>query len=86
LPEHAARAVGTFLVAAPLLHGGWRSGEISSGGAIDALAAEAVLTLGGWLGGTIVYVYGMRVLELPGEPALEAVAPTDADTTSESQD
>ncbi len=32
-------------------------------------------TLGGWLGGAIVYVYGMRVLGLPGEPATRAVAP-----------
>jgi uncharacterized membrane protein len=72
-------AVGTFLVAAPLLHDGWRSGEISSAGAIVALAAEGVLTLGGWLGGTVVYVYGMRVVELPGKPALEAVVPADAD-------
>jgi hypothetical protein len=33
------------------------------------------LTVGGWLGGTVVYVHGMRVLSLVDEPAGRAVAP-----------
>jgi hypothetical protein len=34
-----------------------------------------LLTLGGWLGGAIVFVYGMRVLKLKDEPAGRAVSP-----------
>jgi hypothetical protein len=33
------------------------------------------MSLGGWLGGAIVFVHGMRVLGLPKEPALRAVSP-----------
>jgi hypothetical protein len=39
------------------------------------LVGFAFLTLGGWLGGTIVFVHGMRVLNLVEEPAARAVAP-----------
>ncbi len=35
----------------------------------------AALTAGGWLGGAITYVHGMRVLNLVDEPALRAAAP-----------
>jgi len=34
-----------------------------------------LLTLGGWLGGSIVFVHGMRVLNLVQEPAERAVSP-----------
>jgi hypothetical protein len=34
-----------------------------------------MLTLGGWLGGSVVYVHGMRVLNLVAEPSHRAVAP-----------
>ena len=33
------------------------------------------MTAGGWLGGAIVYVHGMRVLSLVKEPTERAVAP-----------
>lgn len=33
------------------------------------------MTLGGWLGGAIVYVHGMRVLNLLQEPAARAASP-----------
>jgi hypothetical protein len=39
------------------------------------LIGFAVLTLGGWLGGAIVFTHGMRVLKLVDEPAERAVAP-----------
>ncbi len=39
------------------------------------LAAFGLLTLGGWLGGAIVFTYGMRVLNLVEEPATDAVSP-----------
>jgi hypothetical protein len=34
-----------------------------------------VLTVGGWLGGAVVFTYGMRVLNLVEEPASRAVSP-----------
>ena len=34
-----------------------------------------ILAVGGWLGGAITYVHGMRVLNLVDEPALKASAP-----------
>ena len=43
------------------------------------LVGFVALTAGGWLGGTITYVHGMRVLSLVDEPALEAAAPVPSD-------
>jgi hypothetical protein len=37
------------------------------------------LTLGGWLGGTTVFVHGMRVLSLVDEPTGKAVTPGHAE-------
>jgi hypothetical protein len=39
------------------------------------LCAFVTLTVGGWIGGSIVFVHGMRVLGLPEEPAASAVLP-----------
>lgn len=39
------------------------------------LAGFLALTLGGWLGGTIVFGHGMRVLNLVEEPASRAASP-----------
>ena len=41
------------------------------------LVGYAVLILGGWLGGSIVFVHGMRVLNLVEEPAMRAAAPVE---------
>jgi hypothetical protein len=50
-------------------------GDVSTGSLVLTLGAFALLTLGGWLGGTIVYVHGMRVLSLADEPTARAVVP-----------
>jgi hypothetical protein len=39
------------------------------------LLGFGMLTLGGWLGGGIVFVHGMRVLNLVEEPTKRAVTP-----------
>ena len=39
------------------------------------LLGFAFLTLGGWLGGAIVFVHGMRVLNLVDEPPDRAASP-----------
>jgi uncharacterized membrane protein len=64
-----------FLLAAIFGHGGYVDGEVTSGSLILTLLGFGFLTLGGWLGGTIVFVHGMRVLNLVDESALRAAAP-----------
>jgi uncharacterized membrane protein len=55
------------------------AGALGGGPLALTLIAFATLTLGGWLGGTIVFVYGMRVLGLAEAPALDAVKPAEPD-------
>ena len=64
-----------FLLAAVFGHGGYVREEVTSGSLILTLVGFGFLTLGGWLGGTVVFVHGMRVLNLVEEPAGRAVAP-----------
>ena len=64
-----------FVLAAIFGHGGYVDGDVTVGSLILTLVGFGVLTLGGWLGGTIVFVYGMRVLNLVEEPATRAAAP-----------
>jgi uncharacterized membrane protein len=64
-----------FLMAAIFGHGGYVDGEITGGSLVLTLVGFGTLTLGGWLGGTIVFVHGMRVLNLVDEPALRAAVP-----------
>ncbi len=64
-----------FLLAAIFGHGGYVGDEVTSGALVLTLIGFGTLSLGGWLGGTMVYVHGMRVLNLVEEPALRAAAP-----------
>ena len=64
-----------FGLAAIFGHGGYADGDVPGGPLALTLAGFGFLTLGGWLGGTIVYVHGMRVLELAREPTERAVTP-----------
>ena len=65
-----------FLIAVLIGHDGYTHGAVEAGPYILTLVGFGVLTLGGWLGGAIVYVHGMRVLNLLHEPAQRAVSPT----------
>jgi uncharacterized membrane protein len=56
-------AVTLFAVAAWLQYDGYKHGDVTTGGLVFALAGFAVLTVGGWLGGSVVFVHGMRVLD-----------------------
>ena len=47
------------------------SGVLDRNGAVG----WCVLVVGGWLGGTITFVHGMRVLNLVDEPTARAVLP-----------
>jgi len=64
-----------FLIAALVGHSGYKHGAVETFPFILTLAGFAMLTLGGWLGGAIVFVHGMRVLNLVDEPARRAAAP-----------
>jgi len=64
-----------FLLAALTGHDNFMSGNVDGLGLILTLVGFGLLTLGGWLGGAIVYVHGMRVLNLVNEPVERAVAP-----------
>jgi uncharacterized membrane protein len=54
---------------------GYDEGRVETLALVLGLGAEAVLTLGGYLGGTIVFVYGVRVLKRPETPFADALAP-----------
>jgi uncharacterized membrane protein len=64
-----------FGLAALFGHDDWKVGNVSAGEFILTLVAFGVLLVGGWLGGAITYVHGMRVLNLQQEPTERAVSP-----------
>jgi uncharacterized membrane protein len=66
-------AVGLFALAAWRQYHGYQHGHVTTGGLILTLCGAAVLTIGGWLGGSLVFVHATRVLGAsregqPGEP------------------
>ena len=64
-----------FGLAAIFGHDSFKTGNVSAGPFVLTLVGFGLLTLGGWLGGAIVFVHGMRVLSLVHEPASRAAAP-----------
>jgi uncharacterized membrane protein len=64
-----------FLIAALAGHDGYTDRAVTTGAFILTLVGFAALSAGGWLGGAITYVHGMRVLSLPEEPATRAASP-----------
>ena len=68
-------ATAGFGVAAIVGHDGYANGDVNAAGLVFTLIGWGILTFGGWLGGGIVFVHGMRVLNLVDEPALRAATP-----------
>lgn len=64
-----------FLLAAILLRRGYDIDEVSLGAMLVAVLGWAALLFGGWVGGSIVFVYGMRVIMEPSTPTREALKP-----------
>jgi uncharacterized membrane protein len=64
-----------FGLAAIFGHSDFKSGNVTTGPFVLTAAGFGLMTLGGWLGGTIVFVHGMRVLNLVKEPTERAVSP-----------
>jgi uncharacterized membrane protein len=69
-------AAGVFFALAIITgHDHYTRGLVGTWPYILTLIGFGILTIGGWLGGAITYVHGMRVLNLVDEPALKASAP-----------
>ena len=75
-----------FLLAAVFGHGCYLDHNVTTGPFVLTLIGFVLLTTGGWLGGAIVYVYGMRVLSLPDENTVKAVAPVATEEKVEAED
>jgi uncharacterized membrane protein len=58
-------ALVLFGLAAWQQHAGYRAGEVTTGGLVLTLLGMAVMALGGWLGGSVVFVHGLRVVGRP---------------------
>jgi uncharacterized membrane protein len=59
-----------------ILHlNGYDDGQVEAGTLIAGLIAELLLAAGGFIGGTIVFVYGNRVLDRPDTPPRDALTP-----------
>jgi uncharacterized membrane protein len=64
-----------FLIAALVGHGDYVDKSVGGLALVLNLIGFGFLTLGGWLGGAVVFTHGMRVLNLVDEPTRRAVAP-----------
>lgn len=62
-------AVTLFALAAWQQHDGYVQGRVTGAGLVLSLCGLVALTAGGWLGGAIVFVHRMRVVDRRPEPA-----------------
>ena len=69
-------ATALFAVTWLLQRPGYLDGDVRTGALILGLVAEAVLAAGGYLGGTLTFVYGERVEGLQDVPIRQALKPT----------
>lgn len=69
-------ATGAFLAAALVGHHAYTQGSVCTSALVLTLVGFGLLTTGGWLGGAVVFVHGMRVLNLVDERFGRATAPT----------
>jgi uncharacterized membrane protein len=54
---------------------GYLDDQVESLGLALGLAAEALLAVGGYIGGTLVFIYGVRVVQRPNAPLADALVP-----------
>ena len=54
---------------------GYNHGEIRGLGLVLGVVSEALLAVGGNIGGANVFVYGIRVLKRPNTPVAQALNP-----------
>jgi uncharacterized membrane protein len=78
-------AVSLYAVAAWLQWPGYDDGEVTTSGLVFALLGFVALTFGGWLGGTLVFVHGLRVEAAEtGQPVRAPADATAPETTDDS--
>jgi uncharacterized membrane protein len=58
-------AVVLFALAAWRQYHGYQHGHVTTAGLILTVCGAVVLTIGGWLGGSLVFVHGTRVIAAP---------------------
>jgi hypothetical protein len=68
-------ATAFFLIAIGAGYSDGIDGVLTDGAFILTLVGFLMLTVGGWLGGSVVFTYGMRVLNLVDQPASRAASP-----------
>jgi uncharacterized membrane protein len=68
-------ATVVFAIAVGVGHSDYVNGSVGGGSLVLTLVGFGLLTLGGWLGGAIVFTHGMRVLKLVDEPTSRAISP-----------
>jgi uncharacterized membrane protein len=68
-----------FLVSALLQYRGYEHAYVRNAAVATTILGFVVMATGGWLGGTVVYVHGMRVLGEPDMPTRQAASPTPAE-------
>jgi uncharacterized membrane protein len=73
----AAMAAATVLFALTWLaqRPGYLGDEVRTLAVVFGLLAEATLATGGFIGGTLAFVYGVRVLKRPATPLPDALVP-----------
>ncbi len=66
---------------------GYVHGKVETLGLALGLAAEALLAVGGYIGGTLVFAYGIRVVKRPDAPIGDALVPgrLTSDTSQQSK-
>jgi len=64
-----------FILAILVGHKHYSHGLVGTWPFILTVVGWCALTVGGWLGGAVTFVHGMRVLSLVDEPAARAAAP-----------
>jgi uncharacterized membrane protein len=78
-------ASGVFLAAVVVGKASFDAGNVETGPYVLTIAGFLLLTVGGWLGGSVVFVHGMRVLNLVDEPAMRAAAPVETPEKKEAE-
>jgi uncharacterized membrane protein len=68
-------ATALFAITAGAGHADYVDGTVGGGSLVLTLVGYGVLATGGWLGGALVFTYGMRVLNLVDEPTARAASP-----------
>jgi uncharacterized membrane protein len=63
---------------------GYRDGEVGSAAVALGLVALAVLAAGGYIGGSLAFVYGVRVLKRPDASVADALIPGRAESPRQS--